>query len=198
MSIQYVILGYLGWQPMTGYDLKKLIANAEILPWTANNNQIYKALIKLNEAGWVSKQVESGQSGLNRHVYTITPAGDMALKDWVQGTAAAPQFKNRFLDRLMWADRLEPDEIDALFEPYLQTLREMLFILRVQADERTGMPDRSARERYLWQQIYENWIRHYELEMNWIRQLRQGLVEQEAQRQRLEARERRRQARALK
>ncbi|MCB0015089.1 MAG: PadR family transcriptional regulator, partial [Anaerolineales bacterium] len=56
MSIKYVILGYLGWQPMTGYDVKKLIADAETLPWTANNNQIYRALVDLHQDGWVDKQ----------------------------------------------------------------------------------------------------------------------------------------------
>ena len=80
MSIKYVVLGYLSWQPMTGYHVKKLIADSEILPWTASNNQIYQALVDLHNDGWVTKSIEEQVGSPNRHVYTITDAGIQALR----------------------------------------------------------------------------------------------------------------------
>lgn len=60
---------------MTGYDVKKLIADSETLPWTANNNQIYQALVELHNDGWVTKNIEEQVGSPNRHVYTITEGG---------------------------------------------------------------------------------------------------------------------------
>jgi PadR family transcriptional regulator AphA len=183
MSIKYVVLGYLSWQPMTGYDVKKLIADSEILPWTASNNQIYQALVELHKAGWVTKNIEEQVGSPNRHVYTITDAGLQALREWVVSEPEAPQTKKSFLHQLMWADSLNAQEMDALLEAYLNAVGEKLFFLQVQADERPNMPERTPREKYLWDMIHKNWIAQYETELSWIRQIRRELGEMEAARQ---------------
>ena len=184
MSIQHVILGYLNWQPMTGYDLKKIIADSEILSWSASNNQIYQALVKLHQNEWVTKTVEDQVGAPNRHVYSITPAGQEALKAWVLTTPEPPQSKQPFFIQLLWADCLEAAELDGLLEAYLNAVGEKLFFLRVQADEKPNMPARTPREAYLWRMVHQNWIAQYELELKWARQLRQELAEMSASRSR--------------
>jgi len=183
MSIKHVVLGYLGWQPMTGYDVKKMIADSEILPWTASNNQIYQALVDLHNDGWVTKSIEEQVGAPNRHVYTITDAGRQALRDWVASEPEAPHTRKPFLHQLMWADGLDAQELDALLEAYLNAVGEKLFFLRVQADEGANKPGRTPREKYLWDMIHKNWIAQYETELSWIRQIRQELGEMEAARQ---------------
>jgi hypothetical protein len=42
MSIKHAILGFLSWQPSTGYELKKLFAESDTLSWSGNNNQRWK------------------------------------------------------------------------------------------------------------------------------------------------------------
>ena len=96
MAIKYVVLGYLSWRPMTGYDIKKLIADSETLPWTANNNQIYQALVQLHNDEWVTKSIEEQIGTPNRHVYTITDAGIQALRDWVMSEPEAPIQRSPF------------------------------------------------------------------------------------------------------
>lgn len=183
MSIKYVILGYLSWRPMTGYDVKKIIAESETLPWTASNNQIYQALVQLHEDEWVTKTIEDQVGAPSRHVYSITKAGQQALKDWVGSEPEAPHTKKAFLNQLMWADSLNAASLDQLLEAYLNVVGEKLFFVRVQASERPNMPERTPREKYLWDMIQQNWINQYEVELNWIRQLRQELSEAEARRQ---------------
>ena len=179
MSIKYVVLGYLSWRPMTGYDIKKMIADSETLPWSANNNQIYKSLVALHNADWVIKTIENQDGAPNRHVYSITPAGQQALKDWVLTLPETPDIKNAFFHQLMWADGVATAELDQLFEAYLNAVGEKLFFIRVQADERKNMPGRTKREMLLWDQMHSNWIAHYELELKWIRHMRQRLAEME-------------------
>jgi DNA-binding PadR family transcriptional regulator len=192
MSIKCVVLGYLSWQPMTGYDVKKLIADSEILPWTANNNQIYRALVSLHQDEWVTKTIEEQVGSPNRHVYTITEAGLNALKAWAESEPEPPLTKNPFLNQLMWADCLNATEIDDLLEAYLNTVGEKLFFLRVQADRKPDMPERSPRETYIWEMIHKNRMAQHELELKWIRQMRQELADMEVNRQRSLARQTRR------
>lgn len=176
MSIKYVILGYLSWQPMTGYDVKKIIAESEILPWSANNNQIYRALVQLHDDGWVTKTIEDQVGAPNRHIYTITEEGIQALKQWVGTKPELPRSKKSFLNQLMWADSLTSEEIDELLEDYLNAVSDKRFLVMVQADRRPNMPERTSREQYLWNMIYKNWINQYEAELNWIRQIRRELI----------------------
>ena len=56
MSIRYIILGYLNTSDLTGYELKKAIAAHPFLPWSGNNNQIYKALTELEDNGYIQSQ----------------------------------------------------------------------------------------------------------------------------------------------
>ena len=175
MSIKYIILGYLSWQPLTGYDLKKIIADAETLSWSASNNQIYHALVQLHHDGLVTKRVELQDGSPNRHIYAITKTGQDALKAWVQETPEPPESKKSFFLQLMWADCLAVDELDHLLETYLNVVGEKLFFIRVQAEEKPNMPERTPRESYLWHMIHRNWIAQYELELQWIRQMREEL-----------------------
>ena len=180
MSIKHVILGYLSWRPMTGYDLKRIIADSETLPWSANNNQIYRALVQLHKDEWVSKTIEEQIGAPNRHVYTITEKGMQALRDWAGGEPEPPPTKKPFFNQFMWADCLDAEEMDGLLGAYLNAVGEKLFFLRVQADERPNMPERTPRERYLWEMIHKNWIVQYEVELDWIRRMRQELSEMQA------------------
>ena len=154
-----------------------------VLPWTANNNQIYQALVQLHNDGWVTKSIEEQIGSPNRHVYTITDTGIQALRDWVTTEPEAPISKKPFLHQLMWADSLNAQELDELLEAYLNTVGEKLFFLRVQADEGPDKPERTPREKYLWDMIYKNWIAQYETELSWIRQIRRELSEMEVNKQ---------------
>jgi hypothetical protein len=84
----------------------------------------------------------------------------------------------------MWADCLSAEEIDELLEAYLSVVSDKRFLVRVQADRKPNMPERTSREKYLWDMIHKNWINQYEGELNWIRQLRRELMKMEANSQR--------------
>lgn len=182
MSIKYVVLGYLSWRPMTGYEVKKTIAESETLPWSANDNQIYRALVQLHDDRWVRKTIEGeGQNGApNRRVYAITDEGVEALRKWAGSAPERPYTDKPFLNQLMWADCLDAAELDQILEAYLNAVGEKLFFIRVQADEKPNTPERTPREGYLWDMIHKHWIAQYEIELKWIRQMRRDLQRVEA------------------
>ena len=175
MSINYVILGYLSWKPLSGYDLKRIIADSEILPWSANNNQIYRALVRLKDEAWVIKRVENQDGAPDKHIYTITDLGRSALMEWVQGAPDLPQSRKAFFHQLMWAENLPAAVIVNLVEKYQEVVSDKLFLMRVQADRKPNHPGRTKREQFLWDRLYQNWISHYEMEVAWARKLRLDL-----------------------
>ncbi|MFR9711127.1 DUF4180 domain-containing protein [Paenibacillus sp. MB22_1] len=175
MSINYAILGMLSARSLTGYDLKKIIQDSPFMPWSGNNNQIYKALVELLEEGWVTNEVQHQDSAPSKKIYTITDAGREELKAWVLSPPELPEFKNTFLVRLAWADSLGEDELNALLtgyehEIYLQLAAEEEKLRRGEFSQR-----RTPREAYLWDQIHGRVLEQYRSELDWIRQLREDL-----------------------
>jgi DNA-binding PadR family transcriptional regulator len=180
MSIQYAILGFLSWQPLTGYDLKKLFAESVTLHWSGNSNQIYKALVELHRDELVTLAVEYQPDHPPRKVYSITEKGQTTLRQWVLSTPELPQLKHTLLVQLAWADQLTPVELDGLLTRYEREVEAHLVMFREQAKRSKHTPNRTPRETYLWQMIAENWIGFYEHELEWVRQLRAGLGAMEA------------------
>lgn len=177
MSIKYIVLGFLSWQSATGYELKRIISESETLPWSGNSNQIYRALVELHDAEYVTVVVEPQEKLPSRKVYSITPLGQEALKEWAQEAPQIFEAKKSFLNQLLWADSVHPAKLDQLLDQYLNAVGEKLFMVRVQADRKPDTPDRTPRETYIWEMVRRNWIATYELELNWIRQMREELAD---------------------
>jgi len=78
MSIQYAILGLLGCGSFSGYDLKKIIQESPFLPWSGNNNQIYKALTELVEEGYAVSETVHREGAPSKKMYSITVRGEEA------------------------------------------------------------------------------------------------------------------------
>jgi len=83
MSLRFTLLGFLSYGPMTGYDLKKHIDNSTQFFWHASLSQIYPTLKRMDEDGLVEAAVIPQEGRPDKKVYTITPAGQAALMDWL-------------------------------------------------------------------------------------------------------------------
>ncbi|MBK9049520.1 MAG: PadR family transcriptional regulator [Chloroflexi bacterium] len=175
MSIKYAILGFLSWTPMTGYDLKKRFEESSTFYWSGNNNQIYKALVELHQAGFVTKEVQQQESLPARKIYTVTALGLAELRQWLITPPELPQRRHPFLVQLAWADLLTPAELDKQLAQYEEEVDTKWRMLQVQQQRATDWPQRTERERHLWQMISENELAFYRGELAWVRELRDGL-----------------------
>ena len=70
MTINYTILGLLESGDRSGYDLKKVMQELDFLPWSGNNNQIYKALVFLLEEGLVENRTAHREDVYKRQPLT--------------------------------------------------------------------------------------------------------------------------------
>jgi PadR family transcriptional regulator AphA len=175
MTIQTAILGLLSWKPCSGYDLKKIVSQTELFYWSGNNNQIYKTLIQLHKDGLVTQQIQPQESLPAKKIYSITEKGKAALREWVLSGVELPEYRNPFLIRLAWADLLNGLELEALLDRYEE---EILIQLRMQEEKArrpSEAPNRTPRETYLWAKITGHLADVYRHELDWVRQVRNGL-----------------------
>jgi DNA-binding PadR family transcriptional regulator len=177
VSIESAILGLLSWKPFSGYDLKKVIAESEVYYWSGNNNQIYNSLVALHKAGLVTQEVQVQESLPAKKLYTITDSGQAALRAWIQSAPALPEFRSTFLVQMAWADALTGAELDALLAQYEEEVAVQVRMQAARAGSEPEAPNRTPRERYLWQQISANRADAYRHELDWVRRLRAGLRE---------------------
>lgn len=80
--LNYIILGLLNYRPMTGYDIKRLMASSTEHFWDAKLSQIYATLKKLEQSGAIQSHIEAQEDRPDRRVYIITEAGKADLKAW--------------------------------------------------------------------------------------------------------------------
>lgn len=177
MSIKFAILGILSWKCSTGYELKKIFEESSILYWSGNNNQIYKALIKLQDEELVTSEVIHQDSSPSKKIYTITKAGIAELKEWVMSSPEAPEFKKPFLVQLAWSDMLSDEELNELLLKYENEVKLQLIMQQEKIRRSIHSPNRTTRERLIWDTISQNIISTYNNELNWVRETREKLFE---------------------
>ena len=175
MSINYAILGLLTWKNFTGYEIKKYIKESELMYWSGNNNQIYKALVKLLDEGCVSNVVEHQDGSPSKKIYSITEKGKEYLKKWLLSDKKIFQMKNNFLIQFAWMDILSYEELDKQLEKYENNIKTN--IMMYEEKQRRGIrePRRSKREKVLWNQISENILSSYKNQLKWVKKTRNEL-----------------------
>jgi PadR family transcriptional regulator, regulatory protein AphA len=82
--IKFILLGFLNYQPMTGYELKQAIDSSTSHFWHAHHSQIYTTLRQMEQEGLVTSVYIQEESQPNRRVYTISDVGKQALSDWLE------------------------------------------------------------------------------------------------------------------
>jgi DNA-binding PadR family transcriptional regulator len=171
-TISYAILAFLAAGPRSGYDLKKLFAESESLHWSGNNNQIYAALVELHNTGLASREFDQPEEGPAKKVYSITPAGESALREWVLGETELPTYRMPILVQLMGAELLSGEEVDAVLSRYEGDLHLKLAGLEELQRRGRGPSFGSERQRLLWQRINDRAMALFRAEEDWVRETR--------------------------
>ena len=145
-----VILGMLKLGVLTGYDIKKAIDTSTRFFWGASFGQIYPELRRLRDEGLIKgEDVPRGQ--VKRTVYSLTPAGEQALQDWLTDTESFTfEMRDEGLLRLFFGDALSPEEVVANLRAQQGFLELVLARLReIEVDARTGFAAEDQLHPYL-------------------------------------------------
>ena len=90
-TIDLVVLGMLKKEPLSAYDIQKLVEYRQISKWVKiNTPSIYKKVIQLEEKGLIKgSSVRKGKMP-EKVVYTLTDAGEEAFQRLMLETSAQP------------------------------------------------------------------------------------------------------------
>jgi DNA-binding PadR family transcriptional regulator len=125
----YEILGLVGQGGVGAHDLLLLAKRGRILAW-AGESQYYVEPKRLARLGYLEARSEPGKTR-PRTVYSLTPKGLEALREWARTPVTLTPVKSEALLRLLVADLVgEPATRDAL-----STLRDDLADLRARLDD---------------------------------------------------------------
>ncbi|MGW4243835.1 PadR family transcriptional regulator [Nocardia sp. NPDC004722] len=134
--VEVLILRHLMRAPAHGYELRKHVE--ENTGVTLNNNALYPALRRFEEAGAVDKTAEEQQGRPARHVYTLTAVGRELLQDMLTelppGQAGD---ETEFLARVAQFAMLTPEERARVLDARENAVRARLDRLRA-LSARTG------------------------------------------------------------
>ena len=106
--LKYIILGFLAYQPKSGYQLKQVMETSTNHFWRAELSQIYTTLKQLQADGLVVSEIEAQETRPDSRIYSITEAGRADLQVWLnQPNTGLRAFKDVFLAKLFFSARLE-------------------------------------------------------------------------------------------
>jgi DNA-binding PadR family transcriptional regulator len=170
LPLSHAILGFLDYQPMSGYDLKKYFDQSVAHFWSATQSHIYKALENLEAQGMVESQVIPQAGKPNRKQYRITDAGRTELHRWVSTPLPVEAKREAWLIQVFFAHNITNAEITSLFENRIERLRKSLAecqLAQKNIDEnykKVGL----KRLQSLWQLTLDYGINYFENEISWL------------------------------
>lgn len=119
----YAVLGMLQEGPRSGYDLKREFEGKVRHFWHESVGQIYPALRKAHELGWVrTRAAERG--GRRRKEHALTAKGRAALAEWYREPPAPPPVRHELLLKVFFGEHQDPDVLLGHLDRFEQGLRE--------------------------------------------------------------------------
>lgn len=130
MDVRSLCLGILSLGDASGYEIKKAFEDGALSHiHAASFGSIYPALYALVDGGLaVVREVEQ-EKRPDKRVYSITPAGQTALRHALAGEPGGDKVRSDFLFGIFFAQELAPDELarrlDRRIDWYRQALQQM-------------------------------------------------------------------------
>lgn len=177
MSLNHVILGLLKREPLTGYEMKKIIQSTPFLYWSGNNNQIYKACAELLDEGYVTKEVQHQEDAPSKKIYTITEDGLAELKDWLLSVTDEPILRKQILIKLVLANHLNRNDLESLLAGYADVVKMQAALTERDLDSCYFAEQYSSDNGLLLGLVRENIMSFYSSELEWIEKVKRLIAD---------------------
>jgi DNA-binding PadR family transcriptional regulator len=135
MDVKSILLGFLMYGSMTGYDLKKFFTISFSFFSGLSYGSIYPALKKMEEEGLITMRMEPQEGAPNKKIYTATDAGREAFLDALRGSFEFERSKSPFLMRLFFFAHLTAAERKAVTTSYLESVKQVQKDLEIAGPE---------------------------------------------------------------
>ena len=143
----YVILGLLAEQPLSGYQIKKLVDIRFKFFWSESFGQIFPALKSLSAAGLVAECETEHTDGRAAKKYQITPAGKDALIAWLSQPVEKESLRLEILLKTYFSNYAAPGVMLNHLAAFEQSHAQQLQILGLFQKELERIPDEDENHR---------------------------------------------------
>jgi DNA-binding PadR family transcriptional regulator len=109
------ILGFLSFQPRSGYEIRAAARRSAELVWGVNDGQLYPQLHDLHERGLIEPAGDP-EGPKSRQRWRLTDAGRSALHDWLREPPATTVLRDEGLMKLLFVDQVGLDVARDLVE----------------------------------------------------------------------------------
>jgi PadR family transcriptional regulator, regulatory protein AphA len=148
MSLRSALLGLLTAEPMSGYELDRILDETFGYVWTAPHSQIYPTLRQMESDGLIEADVQH-TGGRERRVYRVLEKGFDELRRWAAEPVSYTGERDTAHLKASMMHLLSLDECEAIFRAHLNYYRQRLLIWenRIEAIQSGQSPILKARLR---------------------------------------------------
>jgi PadR family transcriptional regulator, regulatory protein AphA len=126
----YVILGILAiHDDQSGYEIRKTIQQSVGFFWGESYGQIYPTLKRLVADGFITPSKSTAKPRPRRKEYSITPAGQISLQQWLAIPYRDDRPRDEFLLKLFFGEEVAPSVSIAHIRRFQERNRAMLATL---------------------------------------------------------------------
>jgi len=178
----YVILGLLAEQPLSGYQIKKLVDIRFKFFWSESFGQIFPALKSLAAAGLAEECQQEHTGGHAAKTYQITPAGREALVAWLGQPVEKESLRLEILLKTYFSNYAEPGVMLTHLASFEESHAQQLHILGLFQQELERIPDEDENHREVLR-VIDFGLKANRAYLDWCRETRDYFEQKQARRE---------------
>lgn len=168
MSLDHAILGFLNYEPMSGYDLKSVFDMSVKHFWPADQSQIYRTLSKLAEQGYAEIERVQQEDKPDRKVYHITESGKTELHRWLTTGISLCGDRCAQLIQIFFAGGLTDEEILIMLRGMAEETRKGLGMLQAIKEHAREPENAKPRDSFFWWLTLDKGIHMTHASLEWF------------------------------
>lgn len=178
MSLRHLILALVQSRPSTGYEIAQEFSAVAGYFWKASHQQVYRELAAMIEADLVSFVAVSQAARPDKKVYSITPKGLTAFREWFAESLALPRTSDPLMVKIYTGELGGLDELASQLRRSQQQHQAVLADLEAVEREHYSVPLEAMPR---WQRLIYMTLRHglarERTMLNWLEDCLQELAE---------------------
>ena len=165
-TIDLIVLGMLKKEPMSAYDIQKLVEYRNISKWVKiSTPSIYKKTVQLEKKGFVKGSIVKEGKKTEKVIYSLTDAGQEEFEKLMLEIAAKPI--RIFLDFnavIVNLDSLSSENRKLCIDSIEENIKELKSYLEQNIHEKENLPEIPAtgmavlRQQFVLAEAIEKWI----------------------------------------
>lgn len=163
--LEYIILGYLMSQDLSGYDLKLRMASCTSNFFDASFGSIYPALKRLESKNYIASR-DIVEGGKYKKIYSIREDGKEYFLSWLEKPIAFVRTRHEHLVNLFFYDLLPDEKAIANLIDLKKQIEQLLNELKGHMSKAEQMPE-YMRKCFFQFSTIEYGVRYYSFILNW-------------------------------